>query len=280
MIQNFLGILISVYLCAYLALWFYWKYLSYSALKACRWILGLSVVLHWGYAVSWFLAKHISLPSNSWESQLVVSGVIGLFSWILSMKKKYVVLGLFMIPVSLLGVLVFHFWGREEAVLIEISPWLWTHILLTVVGESLFFIGAIISPVYLFVEARLHRRAAGSFLGRYPSLPDFDAILGALVSAGFVCLTLGLFIGFLIARDQWVEHWYFDPKVLVAVLTWIVYALFLLLRYSLPSFRGRSSAWYSMVGALVVVFLSLGMDHFIPTRHIWDIDALQNGSNK
>lgn len=273
--HNFFIILSAIYALSFLALWFYWRYLSYSALRKCRWLLGLAVVLHWGYAGSWFLAKHISLPTNSWESQLVVSAVIGTFAWILSFKKTYIVLDLFLVPVACLGMVIFHFFGQNEISELETSPWLWTHILFAVVGEALFFVSAITSAIYLFVETRLRQRHTGSFLSRYPSLPDFDLFLGELLFSGFICMSLGLFMGLFIANAHWIDGWYFDPKVILAVLTWIVYAIFLILRWRMPSFRGRPSAVYSILGALAVVFLSLGMERVLPTRHLFNPFEIQ-----
>ncbi|MDB5039185.1 MAG: ccsB [Bacteriovoracaceae bacterium] len=260
---TFLGLICFFYLLSTCFFSLYLKKLSYAYLRLGRWFLGLAVALHFGFLLAWFLHKKIYVPSNALESQLAVLALVGFLCWTISVRKTLVFLSALVAPLICIGLIFFQFMVGPNVGATLPNPWLWTHIVLAILGEAFFFFSALISVAYLLVEFQLRRRKATTFFSRVPSLVDFDRILGENLLAGFVLLTLGLILGVFFANEYWTVGWFSDPKVLFALLTWLIYALLLALRAISPVYRGRRSAALSVIGFLGILLLSLGM----PSEH-------------
>jgi ABC-type transport system involved in cytochrome c biogenesis permease subunit len=57
-----------------------------------------------------------------------------------------------------------------------------------------------------------------------------------------------------------------DPKVFIAVLTWILYSFSLVARRTL-GWHGRRAAWLSAVGFAIVLLNFPLVSYFVPTSH-------------
>jgi len=253
---------------AALSLAIYLKNFSYVFLRLNRWLLATAVSLHAGLILAMFFGQQSIFPSNSFQTQLIIGLVLAVMAWFLSFQRSALFLSKILILLSLsLVIFASLLTPTKEAPLIR-DPWLWTHIVLTVLGEVFFFVGAAVSIVYLAVNRQLRlRKISSSLFARLPSLSDFDRLLGETLLAGFILLTLGMVLGFMFAERYWGATWIFDPKVLLCLLTWLVYALLLILRQVSSAYRGRTSATLAVVGFLAVILLSSGMDILFQSRH-------------
>lgn len=57
-----------------------------------------------------------------------------------------------------------------------------------------------------------------------------------------------------------------DPKILIALLTWAVYAFEVFAR-STMGWTGRRAAWLSAVGFVIVLLNFLPVSYFVTTSH-------------
>lgn len=136
------------------------------------------------------------------------------------------------------------------------SIWSWLHILSIVIGTVCFAAGCVGGIVYLIAARQLkHRSGAGGGGVRVrwaglPPLASIERINRLMVYIGFPALTLVIITGILIIAQ---EHEGFrgltpaSPKIILAFLAWIVYALLLQVPLS-PAFRGPRAAWLSILG--------------------------------
>ena len=74
-------------------------------------------------------------------------------------------------------------------------------------------------------------------------------------------MTVGLLSGILWAEQDWVQGWQRDPKVIAALVTWVIYLTLIYLRLA-AGWRGRRAAVVSMIGFLSVLFTFLGTNYF------------------
>ncbi len=254
-------------------------YLKSYTLPFLRWgRLGFafSLSLHLGFLVSYFYEKKIWVPSNSWESQLAISALLGIVLGLLVLKRSFLGLTFYVTPLLCLSLICFAYFGRNQVPSELPNPWLWTHILLAVLGEAFFFVSALIAVGYLVFEFRLRHKFIPTWISSLPSLSAYDDLLGENILAGFILLTAGLLAGVFFAGSYWSSDWYFDPKVILATLTWFIYAVLIVLRTVKPSFKGRRSAILSALGFVGIIFLSLGMDFLIPSQHHLGKTEVQN----
>jgi ABC-type transport system involved in cytochrome c biogenesis permease subunit len=72
-----------------------------------------------------------------------------------------------------------------------------------------------------------------------------------------------LITGAIWANESWGRPWGFDSKETGALVAWLTYAAFLHTRIS-RGWSGRSSAYFAIVGFLLVIFTYLGVSYLLP----------------
>jgi cytochrome c-type biogenesis protein CcsB len=79
-------------------------------------------------------------------------------------------------------------------------------------------------------------------------------------------LTSGILTGAVWAHYAWGSYWSWDPKETWSLITWIVYALILHLRFT-GGLRGRRTALLSIIGFASVVMTYFGVNFFLAGLH-------------
>jgi ABC-type uncharacterized transport system permease subunit len=264
---EFLALIFLCYLAATFSFSFYLRNLSRVMMRLARWFLAIGLLLHFGELITLLRASGEFVPTSSYLSVLTITALTAAMCFILSFRRSKLLVIVILLPLISAGLLSLHFVSGAEVLSRPPSPWLWTHILSTLMGEVLFCFAAAASAVYLLAESRLKNREVSGFLTRLPSLPDIDSFLQELLLGGFYLLSLGMLLGFFFAREYWSAGWILDPKVLFCLLTWVGFAIILILRGALKNFRGRLSAKATIAGFICILFLSFGIDFIFPSQH-------------
>jgi cytochrome c-type biogenesis protein CcsB len=104
---------------------------------------------------------------------------------------------------------------------------------------------------------------------RYRWLPSAEAAdtLGyKAVIAGFPLLALTLILGAYWANYAWGHYWSWDPKETSALVTWLIYAVYLHAR-GIRGWRGKRVAWLLTLGFVATLFTYYGVSFFVPSLH-------------
>ncbi len=101
---------------------------------------------------------------------------------------------------------------------------------------------------------------------RLPSLDSLDSLMYKTASLAFAGLAMLLITGAIWANESWGRPWGFDSKETAALIAWLTYAAFLHTRIS-RGWSGRSSAYFAIVGFLLVIFTYLGVSYLLPGLH-------------
>jgi ABC-type transport system involved in cytochrome c biogenesis permease subunit len=141
------------------------------------------------------------------------------------------------------------------------------HVSAAVLGYSAFAVAAVYGLLYLLLYRVIRHKKFGLLFQRLPSLDILDRMNVVAASAGFICLTVAILAG-----TVW-SHRVFggvnvDPKVLVALLTWVVYGLALAGR-RFVSWKGPRMAFSSVVGFLVILFSIFAVNFFLTKFHVF-----------
>lgn len=268
MTPHFFAIIFCLlYLISAALFYMYLKNSQFLILRLARWALTIGVVAHWGILISYLSETEVFFPTSTPQSILAISAFVATICLLLSARRTSLLVIVFLLPVICLSFVFLHFVSGFEVLAKPPSPWLWTHVLLTLLGEAFYFIAAVASIVYLLIERKLQRREVSQVFSMLSSLPALDRFLSELLLGGFVFLTLGMSMGFVFAGRFWEAGWLLDPKVLFCVLTWIVYATIHLLRIISVKFLGRRTAIAAVIGFVTVIFLSVGVDVLFPSQH-------------
>jgi cytochrome c-type biogenesis protein CcsB len=121
----------------------------------------------------------------------------------------------------------------------------------------------------------LERAAAGGntlalWLATLPTLPKLDIITYRVVALGLPLLSIGIITGAWWAKEAWGAYWQWDAKETAALVSWVIYLLYLHL-HTRNSWRGLRCAWISVVGFLSIVFCYLGVNILISGLHSYKV---------
>ncbi|MBV8299077.1 MAG: c-type cytochrome biogenesis protein CcsB [Candidatus Eremiobacteraeota bacterium] len=108
--------------------------------------------------------------------------------------------------------------------------------------------------------------ASAQWLAGLPSLAKLDVMQYRIVAVGWPLLALGIITGAMWAKEAWGAYWQWDPKETAALISWIVYAVYIHL-HTRPDYRGNVTTWINVIGFLSIVFCYLGVNIFISGLH-------------
>lgn len=139
--------------------------------------------------------------------------------------------------------------------------WLYVHTSLAFLAYAAFFVTFISAIMYLIQEHELKSKRLSLFYYRLPSLEVCDDLSYKSLIIGFILMTLGIITGAFWAELVWGRYWVWDPKVISASITWLIYFVLIHYRWT-KGWRGRRSAYISIVGFLAILFTFLGAPYF------------------
>lgn len=129
------------------------------------------------------------------------------------------------------------------------SPWLISHVLTAIAAYSAF---ALVSGLAL-VKLKANN-------------PSDDNDIYKITSWGFVMLTLSIVLGAIWAEQVWGSYWTWDPKETWALITWIIYAIYLHLHRQ-RGWRGNKTRILLIAGFIMVLFTFFGVNFLLPGLH-------------
>ena len=88
---------------------------------------------------------------------------------------------------------------------------------------------------------------------------NLDALSYRIIGLGFPFLTIGILSGAVWANEAWGSYWSWDPKETWALLTWLIFAIYLHTRLT-KGWQGKKPAVIASLGFLVVWFCYLGVN--------------------
>ena len=148
----------------------------------------------------------------------------------------------------------------------QLIPALQDQPILTIHVSMAIFAYALFSVAF---GAGLIMLAQGGEGQRYRWLPSAEAAdeLGyKAVIVGFPLLALTLILGAYWANYAWGHYWSWDPKETSALITWLIYAVYLHAR-GIRGWRGKRVAWLLTIGFAATLFTYYGVSFFVPSLH-------------
>jgi len=91
-----------------------------------------------------------------------------------------------------------------------------------------------------------------------------------LISLGFLLLTVVILSGAIWAEQAWSRWWSWDPKETWALITWILYAIYLHQRMRMK-WQGKRMAWFAVIAVFCVLFTFAGVNKLLPGLHSYAV---------
>ncbi|MGM0577909.1 MAG: c-type cytochrome biogenesis protein CcsB [Myxococcota bacterium] len=140
------------------------------------------------------------------------------------------------------------------------SVWFVPHVVVYFLGYGAMFLAFLAAVMHLFkpdTTVELQTPGGGS------QEMSYAGFMHRAIQFGFILLTIGLVIGAIWAEVAWGSYWVWDPKENWALVSWLVFLIYLHLRFT-KGFSERTGAVLTVVGFATVVFTYLGMQ-LLPT---------------
>jgi len=214
------------------------------------------------------------------------SRAISSFVWLLTLSYLYLELttderamGVFILPIVVgLQLIPVLNPGVENQDPVLDSPWFWVHVASLLFAYASFALAGMLGLTYVLQFKEIKKKHLGYFYTRLPSLQVLDVMNSRAVTVGWLFLTVGVVVGLFWASQARVTApdnpnlqamVLDDPKILVALLTWVVYSFAMLARRTL-GWTGRRAAWLSALGFAMVLLNFLPINYFVSTSHTFN----------
>jgi len=225
------------------------------------WVFTGGVLLLTIYLVArGYIAKRLPL-SNQFEFASAFAWGAGLLLIILQRKFKVDWVSAAGMP---LAFLILSYAALQPREITELMPalksaWFGLHIGSAVFSYSCFALAGCAGLKYLLQLRK----------GVEPNVTQMlqiDYMSYRLISMGFLLLTVVILSGAIWAEQAWSSFWTWDPKEVWALITWILYAIYLHLRIRKKK-SGKTMAWIAVIAVPVVMFTFIGVNTLLPGLH-------------
>jgi ABC-type uncharacterized transport system permease subunit len=148
------------------------------------------------------------------------------------------------------------------------DPFFALHVSLALLGYAAFVVAAGYAFLFLQLYRDLKAGRFSTFYGKLPPLEVLERLMLGALFVGFVALTGAVVTGGFWAERLFHDSWWRDPKILVTLATWVLYAAALLLR-RLRRWQGRQTALASLAGLCAILFSLMAVNFFFSDFHVF-----------
>ena len=222
-----------------------------------------ALALHTAYLIARGIAARRLPLSNQFEFSTAFAWGVALTLVVLRARMKADWLSVIAMPMAFLILSYAALQPREITDLMPAlrSGWFALHIGSAVISYSAFIVGGCVGLRYLLLE----RKKSGEDELR---LEQMDYLSYRLIALGVLMLTVTILSGAIWAEQAWSAFWTWDPKEVWALITWIIYVIYLHLRLRGKK-RGAAMAWYAMIAVPVVLFTFAGVNTLMSGLHAY-----------
>ena len=245
-------------------------------------VIRTEKVIHriaYGFLLAGFLSHTLGLAMLvSQLRQMPVTTLpqtFSLFAWAIvgsylafQLKFNIRILGTFVSPLAVIFMLL------SSAIPGRVIPnsklfksfWLTLHVATMFIGMAIFALAFCAGIMYLLQERQIKSKSFGLLYRRLPSLEVLDSLNYVCLTFGFPLITIGLISGFVYAGAVWQSFWHWDPKEILSVVTWLIYAVLLHERLAV-GWRGRRAAIMAIIGFSVILVTFVGTSVILEVHH-------------
>ncbi|MHB1545767.1 MAG: cytochrome c biogenesis protein CcsA [bacterium] len=154
-----------------------------------------------------------------------------------------------------------------------------THIVLILIGDSLFALAFIVSLIYIFQERKIKNKKNLKLFDKKDIQPPKDLHSGGgynlelldninyqCLKIGFPFITLGIVMGMYLSGSLFKTFIIVKPIEIMSLITWLIYAVLLHERMA-KGLRGKRAAIFSVIGFLLILFSLTFSFYLFPAFH-------------
>lgn len=159
------------------------------------------------------------------------------------------------------------------------SNWLMMHVTVMLLSYAALISGCLLAItfliIYSFTKIKTNENSKTVILSLFPNksvnlpltfetqttkiLQNLDNLSYRIIGLGFPFLTIGILSGAVWANEAWGSYWSWDPKETWALITWLIFAIYLHTRL-IGGWSGVKSSIIGSLGFIVVWICYLGVN--------------------
>ena len=153
------------------------------------------------------------------------------------------------------------------------SYWLFVHVAFANLAFAALAASFGLAVVFVIRE----RSNGGKWAKRFEKLPPQDVVddlTARFVLAGFLLWGIMIATGAIWANESWGRYWTWDPIETWSLIVWIIYAIYLHLRFTMR-WRGTRLAWFAIIAMPIALFCLIGIPTVFHTIHAGYIGGVE-----
>ncbi len=218
-----------------------------------------------GLLIRWYISGHAPW-SNGYESMIYIGWATVLAGFIFSRRSVMTMAATSILTGLILFVAHLNWMDPQVTNLVPVlqSYWLSIHVSMITASYGFLGLGALLGMItlILFVLKR------GENVGRLNlAIKELNAINEMSLIFGLVLLTVGNFLGGVWANESWGRYWGWDPKETWALVTILVYAVVIHVRFIKGAYTDYAFSVISLLAFTSVLMTYFGVNYYLAGLH-------------
>ena len=218
-----------------------------------------------GLGFRWYISGHAPW-SNGYEALIFIAWVTMALGFTVARKNPVIIPGAAILAALMIFVTEMELMDPEISPLQPVlkSYWLKIHVAIITGSYAFLGLGAILGFMNLFLY--IFRNPTNGKLVTL-NINELTYVSEMIITIGLFMLTIGTFLGGVWANESWGRYWGWDPKETWALVSVLVYAIILHLRY-IPSLKGKFTFnVVSLWGFSSILFTFFGVNFYLVGLH-------------
>ncbi|MEN8303260.1 MAG: cytochrome c biogenesis protein CcsA [Campylobacterota bacterium] len=218
-----------------------------------------------GLALRWYISGHAPW-SNGYESMIYIGWATVLAGFIFSKRSPMTMASTGILTGLILFVAHLNWMNPQVTNLVPVlnSYWLSIHVSMITASYGFLGLGALLGfiNITLFMIKTKNNERQISL-----SIKELNAINEMSLMVGLVLLTIGNFLGGVWANESWGRYWGWDPKETWALVTILIYAVVVHLRFIKPVYSEFNFSVISLLSFTSVIMTYFGVNYYLAGLH-------------
>ena len=218
-----------------------------------------------GLALRWYISGHAPW-SDGYESMIYIGWATVLAGFIFSKRSPITLASTAILTGLILFVAHLNWMNPQVTNLVPVlnSYWLSIHVSMITASYGFLGLGALLGFITLLLFI-FKTQANGKQLSL--SIKELNAINEMSLMVGLVLLTVGNFLGGVWANESWGRYWGWDPKETWALVTILVYAVVVHLRFIKSIYSEFNYSVISLLSFTSVLMTYFGVNYYLAGMH-------------
>jgi len=234
--------------------------------KGSLWLLIVFFIVHTiGLGLRWYISGHAPW-SDGYESMIYIGWATVLAGFIFSKRSPLTMASTAILTGLILFVAHLNWMDPQVTNLVPVlkSYWLSIHVATITASYGFLGLGALLGFVVLILFV-LKTPKNDQHISN--SIKELNAINEMSLMVGLALLTIGNFLGGVWANESWGRYWGWDPKETWALVTILVYAVVVHLRFIKKIYSEFNFALISLLSYSSVIMTYFGVNYYLAGLH-------------